>query len=130
MSIFSNMLAGRKREKDIQKKMKVIEHSRTIAHEADKLHTEFGLSADDARFMAERNLSKQKRQKTISDISSGIAGVASALDVGEAPQAKPSKKSVDQAKRKNSKKKNEGKKGKGSGKKFDPLKIDIPDLKF
>lgn len=112
MSIFSKIMDDRKKTKDIEKKMKTIEHTRQYAQEADDLKTKFGLSDDEAVFMAKKNIAKKKRSETIGKLSTGFGNVLAGLDP-DVPGQAPSKKSSDQAKRA----KGSGKKGKGSGKK-------------
>lgn len=141
MSIFSKIMDDRKKTKNIEKKMKGIKQTRAYAQEADKLKNEFGLSDDEAVFMAKKNIAKQKRSETIGNLSKGFGNVLAGLDP-DVPKQAPSKKTSDQDKRA----KGSGKKGKGSGKKDsskpkdskkkkDPLgmpelDLDLPGFKF
>ena len=147
MSIFSKMMNDRKKTKNIEKKMKGIKQTRAYAQEADKLKNEFGLSDDEAVFMAKKNIAKQKRSETIGNLSKGFGNVLAGLDPDV--QQAPSKQNSDQVKRakgSGKKGKESGKKGKGSGKKYsskpndskkkkDPLgmpelDLNLPGFKF
>lgn len=140
MSIFSKMVDDRKRSKNIKKKMKDTATQKAISTKAGSLKKEFGLSNDEAEFMAKRELKKQKRSETIGKLSTGFGNVLAGLDPDV--QQAPSKKSSNQAKRA----KGSGKKRKGSGKKGDSkptdskkkknplgmpeLDLDLPGFKF
>ena len=141
MSIFSKMMDDRKRSKKIEKKMKETTTQKAVSGKASKLKDEFGLSDDEAEFMAKRELKKEKRFETIDKLSTGFGNVLAGLDP-DVPKQAPSKKTSDQDKRA----KGSGKKGKGSGKKDsskpkdskkkkDPLgmpelDLDLPGFKF
>ena len=141
MSIFSKIMDDRKKTKNIEKKMKGIKQTRAYAQEADKLKNEFGLSDDEAVFMAKKNIAKQKRSETIGNLSKGFGNVLAGLDP-DVPKQAPSKQNSDQVKRA----KGSGKKGNGSGKKdsskpndskkkknplgIPELDLDLPGFKF
>ena len=138
MSIFSKMMDDRKKTKAIEKKIKTIEHTRVYTQEADDLKTKFGLSDDEAVFMAKKNISKRKRSETIGKLSAGLGDVMDGLGelggVAPAGQA-PSRKTAPAAKKGKGGKKKKGKSKPKESKEdnSDPFgmpELDLPGFKF
>lgn len=120
MKFLKRYYTENKKAKEIDKKIKTAKETKAVKAEKQKF-SGYGLSEDEAEFMARRNVKKAKQKETVGKVMDALGGAVNVLDSDI--QAMSNKKTSHKGKKNK-------KSGKSNKKKGNPLEMDIPGFEF